>query len=126
MTDLDQPRTGISRPPNDSRNPVERATSSSHEPATTIDRHRIDIDRGVTGDKVPFPDPAAAPLGTDEEAGGSSASAAPPVLTLSEPPPGDADAKTMSGEPRDRSYLGWLPIGLLMLGLVALLFAILD
>lgn len=38
---------------------------------TTTDRHRIDIDRGVTRDKVAFPDPAAAPLGTDEEAGGS-------------------------------------------------------
>jgi hypothetical protein len=26
------------------------------------------IDRGATGDKVDFPDPAAAPLGTDDEA----------------------------------------------------------
>jgi hypothetical protein len=30
------------------------------------------IDSGRTGDKVPFPDHAAAPLGTDEEAGGNS------------------------------------------------------
>lgn len=29
-----------------------------------------DIDSGRTGDKVDFPDPSAAPLGTDEEAGG--------------------------------------------------------
>lgn len=28
------------------------------------------IDSGLTGDKVAWPDPAAAPLGTDEEAGG--------------------------------------------------------
>jgi hypothetical protein len=35
-------------------------------------RHRIDS--GGTGDKVNFPDPAAAPLGTDEEAGGFSTS----------------------------------------------------
>lgn len=28
-------------------------------------------DRGKTHDKVNFPDPAAAPLGTDEEAGGA-------------------------------------------------------
>lgn len=28
-------------------------------------------DRGKTHDKVDFPDPAAAPLGTDEEAGGA-------------------------------------------------------
>jgi hypothetical protein len=33
-----------------------------------------DIDRGRTGDKVDWPDPSAAPLGTDDEAGGSPAS----------------------------------------------------
>jgi hypothetical protein len=32
-------------------------------------RLRDDIDRGRTGDKVAWPDPAAAPLGTDDEAG---------------------------------------------------------
>lgn len=32
-------------------------------------RHKTD--RGGTHDKVNFPDPAAAPLGTDEEAGGA-------------------------------------------------------
>ena len=31
---------------------------------------RDDIDCGLTGDKVCWPDPAAAPLGTDEEAAG--------------------------------------------------------
>lgn len=33
-------------------------------------RVRDRIDRGEEDDKVNFPDPAAAPLGTDEEAGG--------------------------------------------------------
>ncbi len=33
---------------------------------------RDDIDSGRTGDKVDFPDPAAAPLGTDDEAAGIS------------------------------------------------------
>lgn len=37
----------------------------------TIDQLRNDIDQGRTGDKVRFPDPAAAPLGTDEEAAGT-------------------------------------------------------
>lgn len=32
---------------------------------------RHDIDRGLTGDKVAVEDPAAAPLGTDDEAAGS-------------------------------------------------------
>jgi hypothetical protein len=35
-------------------------------------RLRHDIDSGKTGDKVAFTDPAAAPLGTDAEAGGRS------------------------------------------------------
>jgi hypothetical protein len=32
-------------------------------------RERHDIDSGKTGDKVGHPDPAMAPLGTDDEAG---------------------------------------------------------
>jgi hypothetical protein len=37
----------------------------------TPSRLRDDIDSGRTGDKVPASDPAAAPLGTDEEAAGT-------------------------------------------------------
>jgi hypothetical protein len=37
----------------------------------TTEQLRNDIDRGRTGDKVDFPDPATAPLGTDEEAAGT-------------------------------------------------------
>jgi hypothetical protein len=40
------------------------------------DQLRSAIDSGGTGDKVAFPDPAAAPLGTDEEAAGTPVSAA--------------------------------------------------
>ena len=36
----------------------------------TTEQIRDDIDSGATGEKVGFPDPAAAPLGTDAEAGG--------------------------------------------------------
>lgn len=39
------------------------------------DRLRSAIDEGRTGDKVPFSDPAAAPLGTDDEAAGHPAGA---------------------------------------------------
>ena len=35
-----------------------------------MDHLRHDIDSGRTGEKVAFPDPAAAPLGTDAEVGG--------------------------------------------------------
>lgn len=37
----------------------------------TVEQLRHDIDTGRTGDKVCWPDPAAAPLGTDEEAAGT-------------------------------------------------------
>jgi hypothetical protein len=40
-------------------------------PDASADRLRKQIDAGRTGEKVDFPDPAAAPLGTDSEAGGS-------------------------------------------------------
>jgi hypothetical protein len=37
----------------------------------TSDQLRQAIDNGRGGDKIPFVDPAAAPLGTDDEAGGN-------------------------------------------------------
>jgi hypothetical protein len=37
----------------------------------TVDQLRADIDSGRTGDKVAATDPAAAPLGADEEAAGT-------------------------------------------------------
>ena len=43
------------------------------EHAPTAAQLRDDIDRGKAGDKAGFPDPSAAPLGTDAEAGGNSA-----------------------------------------------------
>jgi hypothetical protein len=41
------------------------------EPAMNVSRLKNDINSGRTGDKVPAFDPAAAPLGTDEEAAGT-------------------------------------------------------
>ena len=37
----------------------------------TTDQLRNNIDSGASGEKVSFPDPAAAPLGTDAEASGN-------------------------------------------------------
>ncbi len=56
------------------------------------DRLRSDIDAGRTGDKVPFDDPAAAPLGTDAEAGGHPATPADVRTARAEesPAPGTA------------------------------------
>lgn len=47
-------------------------TDQSHQHGNAA-QLRDRIDRGETGSKVPASDPAAAPLGTDEEAGGASA-----------------------------------------------------
>jgi hypothetical protein len=41
-------------------------------PRPTSDRLRVEIDQGRGADKVNWPDPAAAPLGTDDEAGGAT------------------------------------------------------
>jgi hypothetical protein len=62
-----------------------RASSASPPPGDEIDPNntienteqlRIAIDQGHGGDKVDATDPAAAPLGTDDEAGGTPNTAA--------------------------------------------------
>lgn len=50
--------------------PSSRRTSSP-----TVEQLRAAIDSGRTGDKIPVADPAAAPLGADEEAAGTPLSA---------------------------------------------------
>jgi|UPI00054E66E5 hypothetical protein len=45
-------------------------TPPNASPARNAEQLREQIDRGETGDKVDFPDPAMAPLGTDDEAAG--------------------------------------------------------
>lgn len=48
----------------------------AHTPGPNSSQLRDDIDQGRTGDKSPGFDPAAAPLGVDEEAGGAGPTAA--------------------------------------------------
>jgi hypothetical protein len=50
-------------------NPV--MDKSGERSRVTVDRLRADIDAGRTRDKVAASDPAAAPLGADEEAAGT-------------------------------------------------------
>jgi hypothetical protein len=91
-----------------------------------VDQLRNDIDSGRTGDKVPYPDPAAAPLGTDDEAAGT-----PPgterLRRLERGAPGSpGDEATHVGERRrgrDRRSVGWLVsigIGTVVLALLVL------
>jgi cobalamin biosynthesis Mg chelatase CobN len=46
-------------------------SATPHSAHANVDQLRHAIDRGRTGSKVPHADPAAAPLGTDEEAAGT-------------------------------------------------------
>jgi hypothetical protein len=73
------------------------------------DQLRKAIDEGRTGDKVAFPDPAAAPLGTDAEAAGA-------------PPSGGERRQALAAEvaavPTSRQSAGALPLVLGFLALV--------
>ena len=102
-------------------------------PVETTDRLRHEIDRGSGSDKVPFPDPAASPLGTDDEAAGQPPSEAEVALaaehelrpTASAPPAvAEERSRGMSEQPRDR--VRWIAIGLIAVLLVTgLAFAVL-
>jgi hypothetical protein len=80
----------------------------------TTDRLRHDIASKEGGDKVAFPDPAAAPLGTDDEAGGHPPS--PETVALAyrheiDPAPATSTTtselgRTISGEWTDRRGIG--------------------
>ena len=74
----------------------------------TTDQIRNAIDRGATGEKVAYLDPAAAPLGTDAEAGGHPPTKQERAL--------DARSRTLNHE---RQPVNGVPIYLAMLALVA-------
>lgn len=82
------------------------------------------IDRGEAGDKKAAEDPAAAPLGTDEEAGGSST--APEIIERSETAEqgGPATRAAAQGRELGRSRLPFVILGLaallVILGAIAL------
>jgi hypothetical protein len=70
----------------------------------TTDELRVDIDSGWTGDKVDWPDPAAAPLGTDDEAAGTPPSRERAELALrqelSRQPKGTINVPKLDGPTR--------------------------
>jgi len=77
MSDPDKPANGTRR---DAARPAGSGpeTEMRDEPRNAAEL-RAAIDRGETGDKKGMPDPAAAPLGTDAEAGGAT----PPASNVS-------------------------------------------
>ncbi|WP_011582089.1 MULTISPECIES: hypothetical protein [Chelativorans] len=73
---------------------------SERKPRTdppTTDRLRADIDEGRTNDKVRYPDPAAAPLGTDDEASGAPPSAEQRRMEHENRRPGDPPRRREPG-----------------------------
>ncbi|MBB5754828.1 hypothetical protein [Prosthecomicrobium pneumaticum] len=102
----------------------------------TSDALRHEIDSGRTGDKIAFPDPAAAPLGTDDEAAGVPPSAAAIAHAAAAetrqggtaaPAASNETARAIDGaETERRENRRWLIAGtLIVLGVIALAAAVL-
>jgi hypothetical protein len=74
---------------------------------STTEQLRNEIDSGRTGEKTPGPDPAMAPLGTDDEAAGRPPSSASLELTRQH------DSKTRQAEQQPQEVLGaaWILVG---------------
>lgn len=94
------------------------------DPPVTTSELRKDIDRGKTDDKVAYPDPAAAPLGTDAEAGGNPPRPAEirtagtrPTAPDVTPIPGHPD----SGGPPASSVMRWVAWAAIAVVVLALL-----
>lgn len=111
---------------------AQRKKAQRKDEIPTTDRLRHDIDSGRSGDKVPFIDPAAAPLGTDDEAAGTS----PGRLEMKKAQkaeirpdapasPVDERGRTISGELTTTSWF-WIYVAiavLVVIGIVAFLIA---
>lgn len=102
------------------------ATSEGGSGAAGAARLRDRIDRGASGDKVAFKDPAAAPLGTDDEAAGTPPTAAQVSTAMQQEAyrsekadrkPGPADVQGARSRPP-----GWLIVAG-VLGLAVLVIA---
>jgi hypothetical protein len=79
----------------------------------TPDQLRAATDSGRTGDKVDHSDPAAAPLGTDEEAGGGRLVVSEDDIRRATTPP------PVAAEPHRHFIWGFAPL-LVIIGFVAL------
>ena len=91
-----------------SRDPLNRRDGrpapASAAGAGMVQRLRARIDAGLTGEKVDHPDPAAAPLGTDEEAAGATPTPGEARLAARSAPGGPGSGALGS---RRRGGAGW-------------------
>jgi hypothetical protein len=86
-------------------------------PSVNVDQLRHDIDSGVTGDKVKAFDPAAAPLGTDEEAAGTP----PPPEAITAARRIERGRNGVSATPARRFPLWWVAIALVPLATLVII-----
>jgi hypothetical protein len=106
-----------------------RLKSTPPEPPANPDRLRQRIDRGKGADKVDFPDPAAAPLGTDDEAAGTPITQEQLQMAMAhETRPGGGPAAVRSGPQANtrsnaRFVLLLVLAGALVIAVTALLVA---
>jgi hypothetical protein len=93
---------------------------------SNTDKYRQETDQGRGRDKAAFPDPAAAPLETDSEAGSAAADGADRSQVqnqetsdgrLGGPAESDESTRTISGEMK-RPY-GWGLASVIALGVIA-------
>lgn len=97
---------------------------------TTSDRLRSDIDHGRGGDKVPASDPAAAPLGTDDEAAGTPPTqeqlARARAAEVGERRAHTPEGEIAAGEPARNAGTGlwlWAAVVLAIVVILAVIFA---
>lgn len=84
------------------------ADTGAAKPGSQAQQLRANIDAGLTGDKVDFPDPAAAPLGTDDEAAGVTSAPAAIAQTTSK-------ETTRPVKPGESGFPIWVMIGAVVL-----------
>ena len=88
-------------------------------PSAEPDRLRARLDRGEGSDKINFPDPAAAPLGTDDEAGGHPVTPEQAEMALRAETRGAPERREMTTAPRQQVPGNWVfAAGLTVAGLV--------
>ena len=81
--------------------------TESPGPAVTAQQLRADIDSGLTWDKVPASDPAAAPLGTDDEAAGGAPEQKQSIARAID---SEVKGQALSGADRSRIGAAWVLI----------------
>ena len=108
-------RAADRQPESDAHSPVKPETHRGGPNASVL---RGAIDKGRTGDKVAYADPAAAPLGTDDEAAGTPPTHERVAIAMRHEMRAPAPSEERSGGSH------WVMIALIVAGAAALAIAV--